>query len=459
MPSLLLRIFVSFWLIILVTIVAAGGIGMLYAERNRVALENFDMGDAVLEASAALRSDGREGLTEWLRGLPQPAGALVYIVDEKGTDLLDRRLPILVKEFMQRRGRRQGQAPRGRRDTRHYRPARPFSQLVDADGSLYTVVTLPPRYLRASWLFDRGKGTVIALALLASAAMSYLLAQTISRPIRRFRETANAIADGDLGTRVAKRIGDRRDEIGLLAQDFDRMTDGLQRAWLQQTELTRNVSHELRSPLARLRVASELARRRAGDLVELDRIDEETQRLDQLIGQILEFSKLDADRQEASATVDIADVLATVVDDVRFEYAAAADQIALHIDDSHRYAINGYAEALRSCFENVVRNAVQHGGDTGSINITLRIVDSAAVVCVQDTGGGVPEAELTQIFEPFYRSASGQRANRHSGGLGLAIAARVVRLHGGTIAARNGDDGLCVDIHLPVSEQSGSTAS
>lgn len=450
MRSLLIRIFIAFWSIIVITIVAAAAIGFLYAERTRVALENFDVGDAALEASAALREEGREGLTDWLRSLPRPAESLVYVVDDQGKDLLERPLPPLIQRSMRRLSERERRPPRMRQDSRDVRPARPFTQLVGTDGHVYTIVMLPPQFARASWLFDRGRAGVIVLALLVSAAISYLLAQTISRPIRRFRESANAIAGGDLGTRVAQQVGPRRDEIGLLARDFDRMADELQRAWLQQAELTRNVSHELRSPLARLRVALELARRKTGDLAELDKIDVETQRLDELIGRILEYSRLDADSQERRVNIDLGELVSSVVDDVRFEFVEAGSDIEIEFSADVSCTISGYPGALRSCFENVLRNAVQHGRSSGNVRVQLRIDGSRAVVAVEDQGGGVPDRELEKIFDPFYRATTTQKAGRQSGGLGLAIASRAATLNDGTIRASNSENGLRVEVSLPL---------
>jgi len=447
MRSLLLRIFIAFWTIILFTIVAAAVIGHSYAERTRIALQNFEVGDAVLGASAALQEDGREGLTEWLRNLPDPAAKLFYVVDDKGRDLLGRRLPQIIRMSLRRFGDKNSRPPRGRRDQPNLRPARPFTQLIGPDDREYTVFVVPPHTVRVEWLVDRGLGGLIVLALVVSAAVSYILAQTLSRPVRQLRTSANAIAEGKLDTRVAEDIGARRDELGLLAADFDRMADGLQRAWQKQTELTRNVSHELRSPLARLRVALELARRKTGDLDELDKIDAETERLDELIGRILEYSRLGADVRESVSSIELGELLRSVVDDVRYEYGDLGSAVSMESDSAVTCTISGYQGALRSCFENVLRNAAQHGG--GNVNVQLEKEGSLAVIVVEDQGGGVPEQELARIFEPFYRSSATSEAARRSGGLGLAIASRAAALNGGTISASNGAGGLRVEIRLP----------
>ena len=451
MRSLLIRIFVSFWSIIVITIIAAAAIGFWYAERTRTTIENFEVSEAVLEASSALREDGREGLTEWLHSLPGAAESLVYVVDDQGKDLLGRRLPSIVRIPMRRFGGMERRPPPPKHDSRYIRPARPFTQLVGPDARVYTIFVLPPRGITTRWLADRGRAGLVILALLVSAMVSFLLARTISRPIRRFRESVNAIAGGNLDTRVSEHVGKRRDEIGLLAQDFDRMTDELQRAWLQQTELTGNVSHELRSPLARLRVALELARRKTGDLTELDRIETETERLDELIGRILEYSRLEADSHERRSSFALDELLDSVVEDVRYEYGYQGGKASIELVPVTECTIDGYPNALRSCVENVVRNAVQHSRDDGDVQVRLGIEQSQAVVTVEDQGGGVPENELDRIFEPFYRSTARRaEASRSSGGLGLAIALRATALNGGTISARNTANGLSVEVRLPL---------
>ena len=450
MRSLLIRIFASFWSIIVITIITAAAIGFSYAERNRVAIENFAVSDAVLEASEALRDGGREGLSDWLDSMPGITKSLVYITDEEGADILGRRLPSVVRLAMRRFGHPARLPPRMRRDSPNLRPARPFTQLIGPDDSIYTVFVLPPKRIDVRWFADRGRAGLAILALMISAAVSYLLARTISRPIRELRESANAIAGGKLDTRVAERVGNRRDEIGLLAQDFDRMADGLERAWLQQAELTQNVSHELRSPLARLRVALELVRRKTGELPELERIDAETERLDELIGQILELSRLNADTVDAPQPVDLGELVRSVVDDVRYEYAEIGSEASIVFECVDDVVVRGHAPALTSCVENVLRNAIQHSPDGGEVRVRLSADETTVQLVVEDLGGGVADSELDRIFEPFYRSRKHAARAQQSGGLGLAIAARAIALNGGTIRASNAAAGLRIDIQLPL---------
>ncbi len=447
MRSLLIRIFISFWSIIVITIVAAAALGYMYAERARATIQNFEVSDAMLEASTALREDGREGITEWLRSLPDVTASHVFVLDDRGEDLLGRRVPPPVEVAMRRFGGPQFQRPPPMRDFGNLRPARPFTQLVGPDDHVYTLFVLPPQGRVGRWLLERGVVVVVFLALLVSATVSYLLARAMSRPIRRFRESAVALADGDLDARVADHVGKRRDEIGLLAQDFDRMADELQQASLRQKELMRNVSHELRSPLARLRVALELARRKSGDdLAEFDKIDRETGRLDEMIGQILEFSRLDAEIREQQHLVELEELLQSIVEDVRYEFGDDA-RITTETDPGVR--VRAYPNALRSGLENVLRNAMQHNQTGGEVFVTLTASASNVLVTIDDQGGGVADADLERMFEPFYR-ATGD-VSKPGSGLGLAIASRAIAMNGGTMTAANTGAGLRVEIRLPLS--------
>ena len=452
MRSLLLRIFVSFWSIIVITIIAAGAVGYLYAERARTSIQNFEVSEAMLEASTALQESGRDGLVDWLQSLEGATSALIYVIDERGEDLLGRRLPPAVDIAMRRFSGPRFRRPPPVREPGNLRPARPFTQLVGPGNDVYTLFVLPRQGAVGRWMSQRGGATLVIIALLVSAVVSYLLARAISRPIRRFRESAVAIGAGNLDTRVSDRVGKRRDEIGLLAEDFDRMTSELQRTWQRQTELSRNVSHELRSPLARLRVALELARRKTGDLAELDKIDTETERLDELIGQILEYSRLDSRREEERVQVDIEELLQSVVEDVRFEFEGSEGESRIKLRTEPSGAVEGYPDALRSGFENVLRNAVQHSRDGGAVHVSLRADGSQLVVSVDDEGGGVPERALESIFEPFYRApARTGDVHARGSGLGLAIASRAVALNGGSLTAMNSEKGLRVEIRLPSS--------
>ena len=263
-----------------------------------------------------------------------------------------------------------------------------------------------------------------------------------------------SIAEGHLGTRVADSMGKRRDEIGLLARDFDTMADKLQRASDQQLELSRNISHELRSPLARMRVALELARRQAGDLPEFARIEMESERLDSLIGQILSYSRLDSRDLETPSSLNLANLINDVVDNVRFECRSGGiEGITVKFTPEEETVVQGFSGALTSAMENVIRNAVYHSPQDGTVSVSLRTHNNNAIIVIEDQGPGVPDEELGNLFEPFYRTRDAAADRKMRGtGLGLAIADRAIKKHSGSISAGNGDDGgLLLEITIPLS--------
>ena len=455
MHSLLLRFFLAFWLIIGIIIGAASISGYYYSERTREVFENFGDSDTLVQASESLQGGGRRGLENWLKELPENSPVVVFILDEGNHEILGRRVPTPIMEAIQRFGNEPDRTRGSRRDSDNLRPARPLTQLIGSDSAVYTMFVMPRRGATRNWLGEQGLPYFLALAVAVSAVVSYLLARAISTPVRRFREATVAIAGGNLDTRVAKFVGARRDEIGHLARDFDTMTDELQRAWEQQTELMRNVSHELRSPLARLRVALELARRQAGDLPEFIRIESESERLDGLIGQILNYSRLEARDGDDPVRIDLGDLVHAVVDDVNYECRSSGIEgitISLEVDGSP--AVDGFAEMLSSATENVLRNAVRHSPAGATVSVRLGSDSGDAVIEVEDRGSGVADDQIEQLFEPFFRSPEAvERSDYRGSGLGLAITRRAVEKNGGSISASNvAGGGFQVSIKLPLSE-------
>jgi two-component system sensor histidine kinase CpxA len=451
--SLLLKIFLSFWLIIVVTFATAGVAGFLYAERMRDAIENFEVGESMLAASAALDSGGRKGLADWVRSDPTPRAITLFVLDEGGHDILDRRVPFgLARAF-----RRHREHPRRHefdgRDPRNLRRSRPHPQLVAADGSVYTFFVTPSRGLHAAGTATDPRWLLFFIALVVSGVVSWFLATTISGPVRKLRDATVALAGGDLAVRVAESVGKRRDELGTLGRDFDAMAENLQRAATRQTELSRNISHELRSPLARIRVAIELAKQKSGDMPEFERLDNEAKRLDGLIGQILSYTKLDASPDTEAAPVELADLVHEVVENVNYECKAEGiDGVSVIAQINASPVVHGHAEALTSAIENIVRNAVHHSPPDSEVKIRLGQEGDEVSIDVRDSGPGVDETELDRLFEPFFRTRKSSESKDARGtGLGLAIAERAVSVNRGSISARNHPDGgLLVRIALPL---------
>lgn len=300
----------------------------------------------------------------------------------------------------------------------------------------------------------------LSALLLTAGFVCYGLARYLAAPATELRKATRRLAAGDLSTRVAPKFGRRRDELADLARDFDTMAERIEVLLSSQKQLLSDISHELRSPLARLQLALSLTER---DLEEnnphhgqknLDRIAHEAARLDALIGQLLSLSRLGSDSANLSIEpLNLLELAREVAADANFEAHAGNKQVILQNDDE-KILLDGDRVLLRSAVENVVRNAVRHAPENSIVKILLQKEDDTAVLRVCDEGSGVPEAMLPRLFEPFFRT---DEARVHEGGvgLGLAITRRAVEQHGGQVFARNlVPCGLCVELKLPLATPS-----
>jgi signal transduction histidine kinase len=260
---------------------------------------------------------------------------------------------------------------------------------------------------------------------------------------------------------VSPKLKGRQDELGLLASDLDMMAERVRNLLESKQQLLRDVSHELRSPLARLQLALSLVRRQENSGVErhLARIGCEADRLEELIGRTLKLARLERPAQGLEhASMDIAELLSLIVADVGIEADARGSSLVLNSESPLH--VNGDLELLRSALENVIRNAIRYGPAGSRVVIDARrttVIDRSppgrVEVIVRDSGPGVPEKDLELIFEPFYRVDAARNRAVGGDGLGLAIAARAVAIHGGTIQARNLEaGGLAVHLVLPAGE-------
>lgn len=299
---------------------------------------------------------------------------------------------------------------------------------------------------------------LLFVGLLGGLLFSAVLAWYLTEPINRLRLGFDRLARGDLGTRLGATVGRRRDEISDLARDFDGMAQRLELLVSERDRLLHDVSHELRSPLARLRLAIGLARQSPARIdASLDRIDREAGRLDGLVGELLALTRAAHGVSSSEEYFDPADVVRSVVEDARFEAQTSDVTIRLVEDipeeEEQRPAIRGDAELIRRAIDNVVRNALRFSTAGGEVGVAIRLLsgERSYRIDVADRGPGVPEDETAAIFEPFVRSGD---AGDGGLGLGLAIAQRALIAHGGGIEARNRDGGgLLVIMTLPVADK------
>jgi two-component system sensor histidine kinase CpxA len=308
------------------------------------------------------------------------------------------------------------------------------------DGRYYLILIRDSWYL---WFLQPADLLVLVLVVL----LCYALARYLTNPLRQLRSAVEKLGRGDLTARAEET---RNDELGDLAASFNRMADHIQTLLAAERRLLFDISHELRSPLARLSVAVELARSSEGGAPPLDRIQREADRLNALIRQMLEVTRTEGDPSRLkSDSLRLDQLVAALVDDCSIE--AHAHQCALDWSSNGPVIVEGDPELLRRAIENVMRNAIRYAPAHSKVEIGLKNGADWIKIQVRDYGPGVPAEALPRLFDPFYRVE--QDRDRKSGGvgLGLAIARRAVELHKGHLRASNASPGLLVEIELPLS--------
>ncbi|MBN9144337.1 MULTISPECIES: ATP-binding protein [unclassified Novosphingobium] len=435
MRSIFSRIFLSFWLAMALIAASAVGVTVAVAWARAEALEAFDPGALLRGASRAWRAGGDAGLRQWLaREARRDGNIMVFVLDAQGRDMLGRAVSLRLRP------------DQAAADSPPAPPTTPGFMRRRSHVLLFSPLPGGRWRLVAGWsgatAFDvLGSYDVwVAMGLLAlgvSGAMAWWLARQISHPVVALQASARRLAEGDLGARPEDWLMARRDELGSLAAEFTTMAQKLQQQLVSKDELLRDISHELRSPLTRLRVAAALARQNAGDLeTHLARVERDIDRLDRIIGDTLRFSAMNTPgRQLDRQLVDLAELLGEAVDDARIE--AEQRRIALHLTAPDGIAMPCDPDLLRRAFDNVLRNAIRHSGEGEAIAITLETGPDRICIAMADRGEGVPEEALERIFEAFYRVDKARGAQSGGAGLGLAITARIAALHGGTVAADN----------------------
>ncbi len=304
--------------------------------------------------------------------------------------------------------------------------------------------------------FARGVSMPLFVTFVIGGLVCLGLAWHLTAPVRRLRTATQRLAHGDLTARVGAGLVEGGEEIAGLGRDFDVMAARVEQLLTTQQQLLRDISHELRSPLARLTVALELARQCAGETAKapLDRIEREAARLNQLIGHLLTLTQLDSgDIGTPQDPVSLTCLVEAIAADANFE--AATRHCAVQVDIAAHLTVTGSEEMLRRAIENVVRNAVRYTPEHSQVELRVtRHTDPSgdqAWIEVRDHGPGVPADALPRLFLPFYRVAAARDRQTGGAGIGLAITERAVRLHHGTVQAGNASDGgLLVSIRLPL---------
>jgi two-component system sensor histidine kinase CpxA len=470
MTRLYLKVFFTFWLITAMIIVATNVLVHWFdlAPDTKMHKTSYDKDYAparrlLFQMVGSAINRNTEELIQDMRAMPSWSTQYFYIVDEQGEDLLDRPVPegvqALIPELTSIK-------PYGRHIEGHQKIYGRYLSLND--GRKIKVITVSsthddPSEADIMWqLFISNIWPLLLVSILICGVACYFLARHFSRSVATLQKATKQIANGDLSVRVSPHFAGRRDEIASLGRDFDHMTERLEKAMLEQKRLIKDVSHELRSPLARLQVALGIAQQRSNGSVdkELDRIKKAADYLGDVISDILALPVHDNGGWELDDTLDLRALLETLMENYGAE--ARRKGVTLVLDSELDEAlVPTHGNMLVGVFENILRNALHYTDPATTVSLSLS-ADAAQkpdnphyCVRVCDQGPGVPAESLSDIFQPFYRTDEDR--NRESGGygLGLAIAQRSVALHQGTIDAQNQPEGgLCVRVCLPAVNES-----
>lgn len=456
MKSLFARIFLYFWLAMGLILAGSVGVATTFIWKRTAQFQSLVPAELAASAEKRLMAGGLVQLKKWANEVSEDHPGLdVYVVDAAGhpitnshplPDFMERRIRGMARSGFLNGPAKVGGPPGGD-------PLRSAPQITAANGAVYTLF-----FQQAPAWSPSVLGTwdiqvmLLLIAMGISGSVCWYLARSVTRPVERLQASARALADGNLDARVGDEFAARKDELSVLAHDFDQMADRLRNLIDSKEVLLRDVSHELRTPLARLRLALGLARRDGANLErEHDRIEREAERLDELIGEILRLARLNATQPDLHIDqFDYTNLIADLAEDARLEATAQGKQVNFTYPDA--LDIQGDEELLRSAIENVVRNAVRFTTVGTAVELTLTRQAQMATLVVRDHGPGVPEAELSRLFEPFYRVVQQARERDTGGyGLGLAITARVMSAHHGQVAARNAPDGgLIITLSVPL---------
>jgi two-component system, OmpR family, sensor histidine kinase CpxA len=448
MRSLFLKIFLSFWLAQALFLALAIAVTLAFRP-SRGSWESL-RARALTESVQAYEQGGADPALHALESFETAQHVRVFLFDEKGREVTGRPAPLWAQEMIKGLPMRPPPFPW------NFMPGRFLNQSGAApDGHRYTLAfELPP----GPRVFFGPRGfpvTGFMISILSSGLVCYFLAYYLTSPIVRLRAATQRLSSGDLTARAGTLPMGRRDELAQLVRDFDGMAGRIESLVTAQGRLLNDVSHELRSPLARLNVALGLARQRTGPQAEpaLDRIEREAERLNELIGRLLTIARLEsgADGLQQSP-VHLEEVVRDITQDANFEAQSLHCQVLCTIEKD--CVVLGNRDLLYSAVENVVRNAMRYTRDGTAVEIRLKSLSTSrgieAHVQVLDSGPGVPEDSLDKLFRPFYRLDDARSARTGGVGLGLAITERTVHLHHGHVRAANRPEGgLSVEIILP----------
>lgn len=440
MRTLFTKILLWFMLTVIVTFTGTFYVSSILLRSRQPEFNRFTF--ELREARAAFETDGSEGLARFLTRLKDATGADAGLTYSNGIDVLNGRDWNREIKSASNRGARglvSFVPPFGVRieSTRGFTTA-----TLSRDKKYYFVAIYPARDNNQGWTVQVPSQTWWMLAIFA--LLCYGLARQLTSPLRKMQKTIERFGRGDFSARVNAR---RADELGQLGRAVDQMAERIESLLKSQRRLLQDISHELRSPLARLGVAVELARGGGDPDAAFNRIQREADRLNVLVGELIQVTRAEGDPAGlAVEPVRLDELVRVIIDDVHIEAERHHIDLSLNLCEAE---MEGNPELLRRAIENIVRNAIRYSPEGERVEVSVRRAGSSYRMAVRDFGSGVPDESVEQIFDPFYRVEKDRGRTSGGVGLGLAIAKRAVELHHGTIHASNQHPGLLVEIDLP----------
>lgn len=444
------RLFTGFCLIILMT---AAGVWMVaytaQLQRNTelgiiewrfVARKSVDCALGIYDFG------GREALIHWLNNAELNNSPSVYLVNKDGVEFSGRQVPQKAIETLKAIRQHPSAHETGY-------PADAYVKNIELEGEnwdIFAVRTTPfPVRLIPHNIYHFPVGIAILIAGFLTLFVSWALARLYTRSLNQLDSAMRQFADGNLDTRSPQELSSTNTEVSSLAKVFDDMADRIQTLITRQRRLFHDVSHEIRSPLARISVAIELAKREPSRTTStFDRIQKEINNIDDLLESILTYARLENDIATPKSAVGLADIVESVAEDLRFEGESRSVTVNLHIEGDP--IINADGRFLARAFDNIARNALRHSPNGAVIYLSLTEDEQSFIFTCRDEGDGLPEKELPYIFAPFVRG--NHEATGTGYGLGLAIARRSIQNHEGSIEAHNiQPHGLEILVRLPKS--------
>ncbi len=450
MQTLFWKIFFTFWATILFIELLTAWVTADLSETELHPIlqkENQQFIASTTAAVSVLTAKGLTAFQEWVKLEANLKGVGdIYVISENKIEVNGKFLPSNIQAILNRDFT---ETP-----VDHYQPIKhtlTFQTLTPARDRYLVISTFAhPPLLK--YLFAPQR---VILSIFISGLICFLLARYFTKPLIHLRQTTKKLTQGEFDTTSLQRLRNRSDEFGALAVDFDFMSNRLSKLLETQRQLLRDISHELNSPLARIRVAIELARRKykVNDSEELNRVEKETERLEFLIQELLTFVKIESVESVPDiSVVDVKQILGYVAEDAEFERNQPPYQQTVEVDCPGQVLIEGNAQLLHRAVENIVRNACYYSPSNSLIQIRCRKKLGKVIITVEDQGPGVPKEMLRKIFQPFVRVSAAREMETGGSGIGLAIARRVIEIHNGTVTAENKADmsGLTVTIALPI---------